>query len=669
MIITKKAIPRRTVLRGMGATLALPLLDGMVPALSALQKTAAKPINRFGVMYVPNGMIMKNWTPAAEGAGFELTPTLAPLAPFRDQLLVLSGLDCVPTPGRPGRRARQGQHAVPDRRLAADERNVARCRHLDGSDPRAAKPGKQTQLASLELAIESGETAGACDVGFACAYTNTISWRSANTPLPTENNPRVVFERLFGDSGSTDPKARPRPHPAGQERARLGDRGGGAASRASLGPGDRRKLTEYLDAIRDVERRIQMAEEQSGRELPLVDHPAGIPDSCEDHVKLMFDLQVLAYQSDLTRVITFMLGREFSGMTYPQIGVPDAHHPISHHQQEPEKVAKVAKINAYHVTQFAYLLEKLQATPDGDGTLLDHVTMMYGAGMGDSNATIRATSRCSSPAAAPASSRAAGTSAIEGHAAREPAPDAARPVRRAAGSHRRQHGTLDDRDAGRNLTMRAPLARRLWRPWRWPRLSPCCSSVRGRRGGRPAAHRGGQERRHRRRVQALLKAARRRECAPGRRRDGAPLGRASRRSADRAAADPRRRASRTWPTTPAPRRCTSPARTAARAMVERAAGRRRRPQRGAPERRDRADDLRARRRREGREGAARAAAPTSTRREPRHDQTALMWAAAQKHPDVVASADRRRAPMCAPARARTRRPSRASRRSAPAAKS
>jgi hypothetical protein len=239
-------------------------------------------------------------------------------------------------------------------------------------------------LASLELAIESGETAGACDTGFACPYTNTISWKSANTPLPTQNNPRVIFERLFGDSGSTDPKARLARlrrrqsilDSVSQEVAQL---------QGALPQSDRAKLTEYLDAIRDVEQRIQIAEKQSSQELPLVDHPVGIPSDWEQHVRLMFDLEVLAYQCDLTRVITMMLGHEHSGMTYPQIGVSDAHHPISHHQQEPEKLEKVAKINAYHVKMFSYFLGKLQATPDGDGTLLDHITMIYGAGIADSN--------------------------------------------------------------------------------------------------------------------------------------------------------------------------------------------------------------------------------------------------------------------------------------------
>jgi hypothetical protein len=383
VIIAKKAISRRTALRGMGSMLALPLLDSMMPALTALQKTAAKPINRFGVMYVPNGMIMKNYLPLVEGAGYELTPTLSALAPFREQLLVLSGLECVPTPGRPG-----GAHAKASTRFLTDVSPPTSETWLDAGISMdqilAQETGKLTQLASLELAIESGETAGACDTGFACPYTNTISWKSQNTPLPTENNPRVVFERLFGDSSSTDPNARLAR--LRQQRSVLDSVGEELAHlQGSLPPSDRTKLAEYLDAVRGVERRIQIAEAQRDQELPLVDHPAGIPSAWEDHVMLMFDLQVLAFQCDLTRVVTLMVGHEHSGMTYPQIGVPDAHHPISHHQQEPEKVAKVAKINAYHVQMFAKLLQKLQATPDGAGTLLDHVTMMYGAGMADSN--------------------------------------------------------------------------------------------------------------------------------------------------------------------------------------------------------------------------------------------------------------------------------------------
>jgi len=383
MIISKKAIPRRTVLRGLGSMLALPLLDSMMPALSAMQKTAAKPINRLGVMYVPNGMIMKNYLPLTEGAAYELTPTLSALAPLRDQVLVVSGLECIPTPGRPG-----GAHAKASTRFLTDVSPPLSETWLDAGISMdqilAQETGRETQVASLELAIESGETAGACDTGFACPYTNTISWKSKNTPLPTQNDPRVIFERLFGDSTSTDPKARL--VRLRQRRSVLDSVSEEVAGLEGVLPQtDRTKLAEYLDAIRGVEQRIQVAEQQSDRELPLVDHPAGIPSSWEDHVNLMFDLQVLAFQCDLTRVITLMVGHEHSGMTYPQIGVPDAHHPVSHHQQEPDKVAKVAKINAYHVQMFARFLEKLRSTRDGDGTLLDHATIMYGAGMADSN--------------------------------------------------------------------------------------------------------------------------------------------------------------------------------------------------------------------------------------------------------------------------------------------
>jgi hypothetical protein len=383
MYIAKKAISRRTMLRGMGAAIALPLLDSMVPALSALSRTAARPVHRFGVVYVPNGMIMPSYLPSVEGANFELTPTLTPLANFRERVLVLSGLDCVPTPGRPG-----GPHAKATTRFLTDVSPPTSETWLDAGVSMdqilANETGKETQLASLELAIESSETAGACDTGFACAYTNIISWKSANTPLPGQHNPRVVFERLFGDSGSTDPKARLAR--MRQQRSVLDSVTEEVAHlQGALPAADRSKLTEYLEAIRSVERRIELAEAQSDEEVPLLAHPEGIPTNWEAHVMLMFDLQVLAYQCDLTRVITLMLGREHSGMTYPQIGVPDAHHPISHHQGEPDKVEKVARINRYHMEMFAKYLEKLQATPDGDGKLLDHTTVMYGAGIADSN--------------------------------------------------------------------------------------------------------------------------------------------------------------------------------------------------------------------------------------------------------------------------------------------
>jgi len=381
MIVTKKAIPRRTVLRGLGAALALPMLDSMTPALAATRQTA---VNRFGVVYVPNGMIMENYLPKAEGAAWEITPTLEALAPYRDQMLILSGLNSLPSPGRPG-----GAHAKATTRFLTNVSPPTSETWLDAGISMdqilANEVGKQTQVASLELAIESGETAGACDTGFACPYTHTISWKSANTPLATQNNPRVVFERLFGDSGSTDAKTRLTRlkqrrsvlDSVTEELARL---------KGTLPATDRTKITEYFDAVRDAEQRIQIAEQQNNRELPVVGHPPGIPAGWEDHVRLMFDLETIAYQCDLTRVITMMIGHEHSGMTYPQIGVPDSHHPISHHQREPEKVAKVALINKYHVKMFSYFLEKLRNTPDGDGSLLDHTTMMYGAGIADSNA-------------------------------------------------------------------------------------------------------------------------------------------------------------------------------------------------------------------------------------------------------------------------------------------
>lgn len=378
MIITKKAISRRAMLRGAGAAIALPCLDSMTPALRA----AAIPFNRFGVVYVPNGMIMENYLPAKDGPDYEITPTLSALEPLRRHFQILSGLNCIPTPGRPG-----GAHAKATTRFLTDISPPTSETWLDAGisvdQILAQEIGQNTQFASLELAIESGETAGSCDTGYACAYTNTLSWSGPASPLPTQNNPRLVFERLFGDSSSTDPNARLLRmrrqksilDSVTQEVSHL---------EGALPPSDRTKLTEYLDSVRGVERRIQNAEKEN-RQVPLVGHPDGIPADWEDHIKLMFDLMVLAYQSDLTRVITLMVGHEQSGMTYPQIGVPDAHHPISHHQREPEKVAKTAKINAYHVKMFAYLLEKLRDTPDGDGKLLDHLTLIYGAGIADSN--------------------------------------------------------------------------------------------------------------------------------------------------------------------------------------------------------------------------------------------------------------------------------------------
>ena len=387
MIVAKKSLGRRTVLRGMGAALSLPLLDAMVPALTAFQKTAAKPVNRFGTVYVPNGIMMAQWTPSAEGAAFEFTPTLKPLEPFGDRLLVLSGLNSTPPAKQAGA---VGVHARASTRFLTDvPPKVTNGSDLEAGismDQIAAKElGKHTQLASLELGLESTESAASCDNGFNCVYTSTISWRGSTTPLPTENNPRQVFERMFGDAASTDPAVRLARiqqqrsilDSVTQRIARLGQ---------TVGSGDRAKLDEYFEAIRDVERRIQNAERQSATELPVVDQPPGIPASFEEHAKLMYDLYALAWQCDMTRVITFMIAHEFSGRTYPEIGVPDAHHPISHHQNDPGRLAKLAKINHYHVTLFASFLNKLQSTPDGDGSLLDHAMIIYGAGMSDSNA-------------------------------------------------------------------------------------------------------------------------------------------------------------------------------------------------------------------------------------------------------------------------------------------
>ena len=380
MMITRKAIPRRTVLRGIGASVALPLLDGMTPAFAAIRRSAAAPIKRFGVVYVPNGMMMPHWTPATEGAGFEFPTILQPLEPFRSKVQVLSGMHGVESEGPHARASTRFLTGVPSK--PDDGSNLLAAVSADQLAGRVL--GRATQLATLELAIDGRDFAGSCDDGFSCAYTNTIAWANEATPLPMENNPRVVFERLFGDSGSTDPRVR---QARLQKDASLLDSVTERAGELSreLGASDRAKLGQYLDAVRDVERRIQMAEAQNGRELPVVDQPAGIPSTFGAHASLLFDLQALAWETDLTRVTTFMLGREITGRTYAEIGVPDAHHPISHHQKDPAKLAKLTKINQYHLQLFAQFLERLAATPDGDGTLLDHAMIVYGAGMADSN--------------------------------------------------------------------------------------------------------------------------------------------------------------------------------------------------------------------------------------------------------------------------------------------
>jgi hypothetical protein len=387
MMIFKKAIPRRTFLRGIGTTLALPLLDGMVPAMAATRQTSAKPVNRMSVVYVANGMIMPKWTPATEGAGFELTPILEPLASFRDQMLVLTGL--THNEGRARPEESTGDHA----RAGATYLTGVHPRKTEGADVRAAvsadqiaakELGKYTQLASLELCVDNPVLLGQCEAGYTCAYMNTICWSTPTTPMPMENRPRAVFERLFGDNDSTDPAVRLRQIQT--DRSILDsvtEKVSGLLN--GLGPTDRAKLTEYLDAIRDVERRIQKAEEQSARELPTIERPAGVPARFDEHAKLMYDLQVLAYQTDLTRVSTFMTGREFGGRTYNEIGIPDGHHSLTHHEYKQEKIDKVIRINIYQAKNFAYFLERLRSTPDGDGSLLDHTLILYGGSLSDGN--------------------------------------------------------------------------------------------------------------------------------------------------------------------------------------------------------------------------------------------------------------------------------------------
>ncbi len=385
MIITKKHLDRRTFLRGIGTTLALPLLDSMLPAAT---KAAGRAPVRLGFVYVPNGIIMNRWTPAAEGTGFEFAPTMKALEPFREQLVVLSGLAQVN-----GRAL--GDGAGDHARAGATWLTGVHPKKTEGADIHAgisadqiaAKEfGKVTQLSSLELGLEAPTLAGNCDSGYSCAYTNTISWRSATTPMPMEVNPRAVFERLFGDGDSNDPATR---LAALQEQRSILDYVTADAARLGngLGARDRNKLSEYLDSIRDIERRIQKAEEQNATmKLPAMERPSGAPEDFAEHAKLMTDLMVIAWQTDMTRVVSYMLAREGSNRPYRPIGVTDGHHSVTHHMNDPEKIEKVVKINTYHVQAFAYLLDRLRKTPDGNGTLLDHSMIVYGSSISDGNA-------------------------------------------------------------------------------------------------------------------------------------------------------------------------------------------------------------------------------------------------------------------------------------------
>lgn len=378
--VTSKAISRRTVLRGMGTAMALPLLDAMVPALSLRGVAASRPAHRFQTFYVPNGMAMPFWTPAQDGRDFALTPILEPLAAHRQQMIVLSGLKASWNYIHAGA---SGSFLTGTPRGGRNEIEIIADVSMD--QILARQFARETQVASLELSMDAPANAGACTGNLSCAYTHTISWKSATQPLPMEYNPRSVFEKLFGDSGSTDRAARERRlHQHKSILDSVNDKLAGI--RRQLGPQDQARINEYTESIRDVERRIQRAEEQRDLELPLLAQPQGVPPVFEDHLALMFDLQLLAFQSDLTRVISFMISKEQSARPYPQIGVPEAHHPLSHHGDNPELVERMSKINRYHTELFARYLGRMAAIQDGDGTLLDHTTILYGSGISNSNA-------------------------------------------------------------------------------------------------------------------------------------------------------------------------------------------------------------------------------------------------------------------------------------------
>jgi Protein of unknown function (DUF1552) len=386
MFIKKLALPRRTFLRGLGVTIALPLLDAMVPAMSALGKTAASPVRRLGFIYTPNGATMSAWTPQGGGPSLdELSPTLSPLAPFRDQVIVPTGLSqkMAESMGDGNGEHSRGQTVWlsgvhPKRTEGADVQAGITVDQLAAQSISA-----DTRLMSLEMATEQNYLVGNCDNGYSCVYWNTISWRTPTMPLPMEVNPRIVFERMFGDGGTPEQRL----GQVREDRSILDSVKESIASlQKRLGASDRAKVGEYLDAMREIERRIQVAEQQSGESVvALPDRPIGIPESFDDHAKLMFDLAALAFQADVTRVFTFLLGREQTNRPYPFIGVPEAHHSISHHQNDPVKLAKGAKINTYHIELLARFAGKLRSIQDGDGTLLDHSILLQGSGLSNSD--------------------------------------------------------------------------------------------------------------------------------------------------------------------------------------------------------------------------------------------------------------------------------------------
>jgi Protein of unknown function (DUF1552) len=386
MIVTKKHLPRRTFLKGMGAVVALPMLDAMTPALAATARAAKAPV-RLAFTYVPNGIVMSDWTPAVSGAGFEFTRILKPLERFRNDMVVLSGLAqkngnaLGDGPGDHARAAGAYLTGVHPRKTAgADIQNG-----ISADQIAAQQLGSLTRFSSLELGCDDSRTIGNCDSGYSCAYTNSLAWRGPSTPMPPETNPRLVFERLFGDiDTSLPPDTRARRL---QYRRSILDLVGERTAQLSndLGAADKRKLDEYLSSIREIEQRIERAEKDLTGLTPSIDKPTGVPVLFTEYVQLMFDLQLIAFQTDQTRIITMMMGREGSLRTYNEIGVSDPHHPLTHHRNNVEWIEKVKKVNTHHVELFGQFLEKMKNTPDGDGSLLDHSMIVYGSGLSDGN--------------------------------------------------------------------------------------------------------------------------------------------------------------------------------------------------------------------------------------------------------------------------------------------
>ena len=388
MIISRKSMNRRSILRGTGAALALPLMEAMMPASSVAAEVADAARKRLHVIYTPNGMMMQNWTPATEGQGYALTPILQPLAAYRDKFMVISGLDH-------GQAEALGDGAGDHGRCCGSWLTGMHVKKTEGADLAsgismdqvvAKQFGEITQIPSIEMGLEPPSLVGSCDTGYSCAYTNTLSWSSPSTPLPVTVNPREIFEQLFGDGDSLDAKSRLAQL---KRQASILDFVADDAKRLSnrMGAADKKKLDEYLSSVRDIERRIQKMEKGGGdvAALPSYARPAGVPDDFQEHARMMIDLMVLAAQADLTRVNTLMLAREVSGRSYPEIGVPDAHHALSHHGNDPEKITKLTKINTLHMEQIAYYVKRMSETKDGNGTLLDRTLLLAGASLADPN--------------------------------------------------------------------------------------------------------------------------------------------------------------------------------------------------------------------------------------------------------------------------------------------